>query len=53
MATEIRVKLPRIDGEQVTEIPPKFELPGGDVTVFREGDVLIIAPKTVEDVRRE
>jgi antitoxin VapB len=53
MATEIRIKLLRSDGEQVIEIPPEFELPGEDVIVRREGDALIVTPKTVEDVRRE
>jgi virulence-associated protein VagC len=42
--TEIPVKLLRIDGDQVVEIPPEFELQSEYVILRRCGDRLIIEP---------
>lgn len=38
------VKLIRLDGDLVLEIPADWEFPDGDVEMWKEGDRLIIRP---------
>ena len=50
--TELLVKLLRMDGDQVVEIPPAFELPSDYVIVRRCGDKLVIEPAQPSDHER-
>ena len=44
--SEIRtVRLVRLGPDQIVEIPSDWEFPDGEVTIVKEGDRLIVAPK--------
>ncbi|MDR3526529.1 MAG: hypothetical protein P4L57_04550 [Rhizomicrobium sp.] len=45
------VRLNRINGAQVINIPPEFELPGEYAMMRKEGDRLIIEPMPNENSR--
>lgn len=46
MRNERRVRLSRLGRRQVVRIPREFELPGKLAVIRKEGDRLIIEPKT-------
>jgi virulence-associated protein VagC len=45
------IRLQRLDGDQVVDIPLGWEFPDGEALVSKDGDRLIIAPKSVHPDR--
>jgi antitoxin VapB len=50
LTVERRFKLLKIDGHQIVNIPPGFELLGEDVIIRKTGDRLIIEPAPKRDL---